>query len=60
VTGKIEEIDIFETGLDGTEAIARTGVDIDANLMKAADKVGGDDIESTFERAELIVSGDYL
>jgi hypothetical protein len=60
LAGKVEEIDIFETGFDGTEAVAGTGIGVDADLMKAAYKMSRNDVEGTFESAEIIVGSDYF
>src|SRR5271170_6330549 len=60
LSGEVEEVNIFETRIDGREAIAGTGVGAHADLMQAADKVSGDDVEGSLESAELVIGSDDL
>ena len=57
MVGEVKEVDVFEAGFDGPEAIAGAGVGEDADLVQTADEVSGDDVEGGFEGAELVVGG---
>src|SRR5471032_11343 len=58
VAGEVQEIDIFEAGIHRVEALAGTGIGIDADLMQAADEMRGDDVEGGLKGAQLIVGRD--
>ena len=42
------------------ETVARRRVGVHANLVLAADQVSGDDVELSFEGAQLVVGSDHL
>ena len=52
---EVEEVDVFESGIDGAKAVARRSVREDANLVLPADQVRGDDVKLSLDRAQLVV-----
>src|SRR5579875_242178 len=56
--GELQEVDVFEAGIDRTEALAGIGFRVDADGVLAADEIGTEDVELGFKRAQFIVGGD--
>src|ERR1700722_18207043 len=56
--GQVEEVDVFQSGIDGAEAVAGRRVGVDANFVASADQVSRDDVKLSFDGADFVVGGD--
>src|ERR1700683_481075 len=57
---QVEEVDVFQSGVDRTETIALRGFCVDANLVLSANQVRGDDVKLGFDGSHLVVRGHHF
>src|SRR5580658_5329760 len=60
LAGEVEEIDVFETRVDGAEAISWIGGGVHADLMQAANQMSRYHVAGGFQHAELVICRDDL
>jgi hypothetical protein len=60
VTGKTEEVDVFQLGLGGFESISGIGIGEHANLVLPGNQMRRNHLQTRFECLQFIVAGDDL